>query len=129
MPLEVSITNEWMFFSKASAHASTVALISDDGDLVGHHPLIHTKKNHHQIHDNPNKPNRKCFGCKQTSYLVFSIRPLSLSGSDQISRRLSLLPSCFPLPHQNVAPQHLRGNHEVSVLHGSACLHLSSRRL
>ena len=28
-------------------------------------------------------------------------------GSDQVSYRLPILPTCFPLPHQNVASQHL----------------------
>lgn len=35
---------------------------------------------------------------------------VSLSGSDQVSHRLPVLSTCLPLPHQDVAPQHLWGD-------------------
>lgn len=38
-------------------------------------------------------------------------------GSDQVPYRLPILPTCLPVPHQDVAPKHLWGEVSLSLQH------------
>lgn len=65
---------------------------------IGHNLSVHERERERGKHSSCQYAANRCL--------------FSPQGSDQVSHRLPVLSTSFPLSHQNVAPEHLRGKSE-----------------